>query len=402
MHGLRYVARRSAATDVVATTLDVRTHPSGGNVRLHITNTIRRGRVGGKSPSPIVFDLSGTPFRLLRASFRADSGREEIVVGMPTKRRLLVFQAPSQWQQAKGEFDLEWSADQRPFALLPDGLPLILSARTLPDGEGRPQPRIEITPEALSPRLHISGIPAALHDDKGPSRQRALVQAALVFDEKVGYRSESVVLTEQFCSAIRSADRDRITQLVAAILHFVSGRLNSPIPAQVVLAAEMETSGLHWLPSGVVIAAPATLFGVDRTGETPNDVVVARRIASLWWGGVCRLSGGTARELEFAIAAALGLQWTAHMGEGTQLNAAIASYERIARQSFVADLWWSARDYLRPRVAARLALAVYRTLSANPATLLALGALLRRQWGCFIPSREVTDTLGLGPGVGMP
>jgi len=129
-------------------------------------------------------------------------------------------------------------------------------------------------------------------------------------------------------------------------------------------------------------------------GKAVNIEPLATQVASLWWGGGCRLIGRDAEGVESAIRTALALLWLSVI-DRERCERALYAHRKRAGSSSAVDFWTRPVGPIAVGKATRLALSVFEELQGGSGLAPKLAAYTKQHWGCSIPARQFLDDLAL-------
>lgn len=114
-----------------------------------------------------------------------------------------------------------------------------------------------------------------------------------------------------------AGQRERIDHLVRTILDFHATFFGMPVSARIAVVPAEEVPGSA---RGALLGIRSVrAFGLAGQ-EEPDDVMLGSRLASLWWGTGCRITGPAGRELEAALRAVAGMMWADYVDGAYRAN----------------------------------------------------------------------------------
>lgn len=258
---------------------------------------------------------------------------------------------------------------------LPDALPEVLTVTTEAE-----QPDLCID-EVL--RAKATGIPGREKD--------AFLQCVLAGHSATKVEPPSqhpVWIAGRLASEWQIPEQERAARLISRIVEFHTVQFGVESNATTVLAPD-ESS---WHARGALLALNGLQSLGVGTSLDPEDVMLGSRLAGIWWGAGCRITGKLGRELEAGIRGAVGMLWADGV-EGIYRKGVYAEWTRLASHSTARDFWAGRSGGFRHGLHARLTLALYEALLHDPSVGNALKSLTRESWGHHVPARRVLERL---------
>lgn len=382
--GLLSALRGRVADGISIRTIGVVRMP--GRIQLRCKLSTTRPELSDK---PLLVDRSSSPIEIVNTWCEQ---RDEVI--RPSGGRLLSYRAPKVgWVSAELVFEINWytHATQPRLLILPEFLPTFIDS-TKP--VARKLPILEVTQGDSSESVQVAGLFDSEVENSGNTR---LLQAVLPADGGfdlwgwIDGAPKGLLVSKTLISRLQAGHRRRITELVNAILQYLSRQMDMVVSMRLAMAARDDLAEVHWIPSGCVLTVAPESFGVSARG--PNDFEVARRLASVWWGACCRLIGLHSKELQFAIQAMLAYSWTKDVGETDVIDGIIERYRSISRGTLIRDYWADLQGFVKPALAAKWALQLFDLANGSTEVLLALRTFLKAKYGQYAETKELIDTI---------
>jgi len=265
----------------------------------------------------------------------------------------------------------------------------------------RKLPKVRVRLEARGQQLILGGISSEYSPTTQGNGSPPLLQALLLFregcDSEYAFTAEghSVVVSPTLAQNL-SGERLRVLKSRTHELLAFFGSLFGATPLmRLILIHPRDGRGLTRAATGAAVLGVSPRDAAAGLGRAVNIEALATQVASLWWGGGCRLIGRDAEGVESAIRTALALWWLSVIDRETCERALYAHRKRAGSSSAV-DFWTSLGGPIAVGKATRLALSVFEELQGGSSGLAPrLAAYTKQQWGYLIPVRQFIDDLGL-------
>ncbi len=362
---------------------------------------------------PLVLDLTMCPLR--PSDLRCNAARSHCdgTARIGPGIEVLELRSGETWDGAELEFTFDWPVlDTRgglvPRCLVfPDFAPRLLSTPLPSSGTRREQTRIQVQPPSDG-RIQLGGIPFSVGGSV-PQDSNDLLQAVVLFtqppDTAGEIDSSKVLLSSEFASGLSVGECLRATNTTTNILKFISKCLG-PIPGtRVVVANHASFQGAELEPLGASLCVSPGFFGIGQLNSTPArpvDFSLAGRLATIWWGHGCGISGTHGREMGHGICVAIGLAWTRRAGRMDLLQQTLQRLRSEATAPRRGDQLLAAQGLSKERLIASLALALDEAICRNKSMVLAeLRNMVQENWGYALNEETVATSLAK-VGVTMP
>lgn len=367
--------RRDMAPGVVPSLITVTA--LGGDHRSLGVRYVLRGGCG--SSRPLFLNAQHSPLILQSIEVHAGtSGSTPAIRPMGSGNHLVVGEPGQSWEGVTIQMTLASNDPDSPV-----GDPCLVLPAALPQLETC----IESADQAV---LQVCGFAVAAAGIKRTDDESYL-QAALVRNAaalEAAPDQADLLFTRSFASYLDAAEKRRLARLLSHICDFYSSVLSVKPSVRLLVGGQELASAAD----GAVLSFPNVQSLGLRTSAEPEDVMLGSRVARIWWGNGCRLTGSGARELEGAFRGALGMIW-ADSVDGPHRGGVEAALKRIAGGGALRD-WWSGRTSgFRHRLHARWTLALYEGLRQEPGGIGALQTITRSAWSRYTPTAQVLDAL---------
>jgi hypothetical protein len=369
--------------------------PEAAGCSLRVSYILRRSGPKLRRPLVILAERShGVRLEPVRSQVPPGRERQQLKAA----RGLVVdLPASGDWEGAVIDLRTGWPTPPDGDAiqscmLIPEELP-----RLLVEQRSGPQPRIKVAETAgtAAEAFVCGGVPLDLGV---PTDAENLLSAVLVRSTATVLEAESnsVAITGRFQNELSLHEQQRVVRLLSRILEFHAETFGVAPQARLVLAPHDGAAAMGGPLLRLRTLQPLGL----QADQDPEDVMLASRLASVWWGTGCRVTGPCGRELEAAIRAATAMLWADQVG-GVFRHGVFAAWQERARYPVLYDVLSSWRQGFRHGLHARMTLALYSSLKRDASASAALRLLTEQYWGKFVPShllrRQLVET-----GVSLP
>jgi hypothetical protein len=261
-------------------------------------------------------------------------------------------------------------------------------------------PKVQVRLEAPGTQLILGGISSDYSPTTQGNGSPPLLQALLLFregcdSEDAFTADEDPVVVSPTLAQNLSGERLRLLQSRTRELLAFFGSLFGGTPLmRLILIHPRDCRGLTRAAAGAAVLGISPRDASAGLGKAVNIEPLATQVASLWWGGGCRLIGRDAEGVESAIRTALALLWLSVI-DRERCERALYAHRKRAGSSSAVDFWTRLVGPIAVGKATRLALSVFEELQGGAGLAPKLAAYTKQHWGCLIPARRFLDDLAL-------
>lgn len=356
--------------------MHVRVLPGDGERRVQI-----RLSIFSESPGPthVALDLADCPLR-----FEGAQTSDGAPIHVSARRTLALLAFGEQLRETGAQICTDWrwpvAGPSSLHALVcPDHLPRVLAVT-----EPRPAPIIDVE---LSDDFAVASIPSYTSPDnlaKGDSVLQAAVVPAIATRTAHLDGGSRVLLHSALAERVGSAGASFTFEEISRILAYLHDLFRTSFSVSLLLIDRSDFSRGE-LPTGCVVAVNPADFVRHRRDWVSSSFMLARSLASIWWGHGVQFAGYRARELEYALCGAAALMWIQH-SEGERAVGPLLDWLRLtARRSSVSDWLSAAQGYLAAANTAKRTLALFDCLTSESRAAGDLARLSRSGWGAILP-----------------
>jgi hypothetical protein len=323
---------------------------------------------------PLLLDGRTCPFPVVR--FQSDTLTPSVQITGRREPLLPLESAAHSCDGASFELDIAWPVGHSDY-VLPNMLPRLISSV-----RGANEPLVRVQPDG-SEGLSLAGIPLFAG---GLAWGNPLIEGVLVRGGSVGRKR--LTLTQRLAAEFDQHEIERSEELVDLILRFLEKDLGTATGARVVARAGTEYLGKR-LRGGSCIVLDNGELRAGPAGGNPNDLVLAFQLASIWWGGGCRVIGRRQYEMVTGLRLFLALRWL-HWMEPEKIPPTLERLRSSASWGFLKRRSYAVEHGSRGDVSSRLAVALYDHAEHSPRVLDVMRRLTNETWGKQISVDAVT------------
>lgn len=330
-----------------------------------------RYQLGSDPEAPtlqLLLDGRTCPFPVVR--FESDTLTPSVQITGRREPLLPLEPGAHSWDGASFELDIVWPSEHSDY-VLPNMLPQLISS--VP---GANMPLITLH-RGGSKTLSLAGIPLVAG---GLAWGSPLIEGVLVRGGPVG--REKLILTERLAAEFDEHEIERSEELVNLILTFLERELGVVAGARVVARAGTEYLGKRLRGGSCIVLDDGELRAGPSAGD-PNDLVLAFQLASVWWGGGCRVTGRRQYEMVTGLRLFLALRWLRWI-EPAKVPPTIERLRSFASWGFLKSRSYAVEQGSRGDLSSRMAVALYDHAERSPRVMDVMRQLTRETWGKHI------------------
>jgi hypothetical protein len=252
------------------------------------------------------------------------------------------------------------------------------------------------------PIVHLGSLPAGVRlagalwrdGEEGPD---GLLSAVLAFESDLAVQSitprTAISIDRRIADGLKDEEIERIARYLGRILA-AHAELFGIEPRVCVCVAPLSSRNRDTPP--FLTVRDLAPFGL-RSGDVPDDVHVASRLAGLWWGAGCRATGFGGGEVAAAFRGAAALLWCDRIGESARRDAMLETWRRRAGRGRVSDALARVRGEVMHGFHGHASALLYEALAGDDGVRRRVAELTRQSWGLTISAQHVrTELAGVG------